>query len=127
MRTVDERLYRELSRKASESPRRRAHHRVDITWRPTANPVTPSAPPPNLERSKAAAGGTRAPPPLSSTARVVGPNGRRAQPRLQRGPPMRLRDAAKVIRSKNAGPTEITVDLMFNDAAGFARAPLRQA
>ena len=35
---------------------------------------------------------------------------------------MRLRDAAKVIRSKNAGPTEITVDLMFNDAAGFARA-----
>mgnify|MGYP000169797144 FL=1 len=26
MRTVDERLYRELSRKASESPRRRAHH-----------------------------------------------------------------------------------------------------
>jgi hypothetical protein len=35
---------------------------------------------------------------------------------------MRLRDAAKVIRSKNAGPTEITVDLMFNDTAGFARA-----
>ena len=35
---------------------------------------------------------------------------------------MRLRDAAKVIRSKNAGPTEITIDLMFNDAAGFARA-----
>jgi hypothetical protein len=35
---------------------------------------------------------------------------------------MRLRDAAKVIRSKNAGPTEITVDLMFSDAAGFARA-----
>jgi hypothetical protein len=35
---------------------------------------------------------------------------------------MRLRDAAKVIRSKNAGPTEITVDLMFNDIAGFARA-----
>lgn len=35
---------------------------------------------------------------------------------------MRLRDAAKVIRSKNAGPTEITVDLMFNDAEGFARA-----
>jgi hypothetical protein len=35
---------------------------------------------------------------------------------------MRLRDAAKVIRSKNAGPTEITVDLMFNDAAGYARA-----
>ena len=34
---------------------------------------------------------------------------------------MRLRDAAKVIRSKNAGPTEITVDLMFNDAEGFAR------
>lgn len=35
---------------------------------------------------------------------------------------MRLRHAAKVIRSKNAGPTEITIDLMFNDAAGFARA-----
>ena len=32
---------------------------------------------------------------------------------------MKLIDLAKVIRSKNAGPTTLTLDLLFNDAAGF--------
>ena len=32
---------------------------------------------------------------------------------------MKLIEAAKVIRSKNAGPTTLTLDLLFNDAAGF--------
>lgn len=35
---------------------------------------------------------------------------------------MKLVDIARVIRSKNAGPTTLTVDLMFNDSAGFDRA-----
>lgn len=35
---------------------------------------------------------------------------------------MRLIDAARVIRSKNAGPTTLTLDLLFNDAAGFRAA-----
>lgn len=35
---------------------------------------------------------------------------------------MKLVDIARVIRSKNAGPTTLTVDLMFNDSAGFERA-----
>jgi len=35
---------------------------------------------------------------------------------------MRLLDAARVIRSKNAGPTTLTIDLMFNDEASFKRA-----
>jgi hypothetical protein len=35
---------------------------------------------------------------------------------------MKLLDIARVIRSKNAGPTTLTVDLMFNDEAGFRRA-----
>ena len=35
---------------------------------------------------------------------------------------MKLIDIARVIRSKNAGPTTLTVDLMFNDAEGFQRA-----
>ena len=35
---------------------------------------------------------------------------------------MKLLDAARVIRSKNAGPTTLTVDLMFNDEAGYRRA-----
>lgn len=34
---------------------------------------------------------------------------------------MRLYDCAKVIRSKNAGPFTLTVDLMFNDKAGFEK------
>jgi len=35
---------------------------------------------------------------------------------------MRLQDAARVIRSKNAGPTEITIDIMFDDTALYERA-----
>ena len=35
---------------------------------------------------------------------------------------MKLVDIARVIRSKNAGPTTLTVDLMFNDSTGFERA-----
>jgi hypothetical protein len=34
----------------------------------------------------------------------------------------RLVDLAKVIRSKNAGPTHLTVDLMFRDPAGYETA-----
>ena len=32
---------------------------------------------------------------------------------------MKLVDIAKVIRSKNAGPTVLTLDLLFNDEKGF--------
>lgn len=35
---------------------------------------------------------------------------------------MKLLEAARVIRSKNAGPTTLTVDLMFNDHNGYERA-----
>ena len=35
---------------------------------------------------------------------------------------MRLIDAAKVIRSKNAGPLQVTIDLMFAERADFERA-----
>jgi hypothetical protein len=35
---------------------------------------------------------------------------------------MRLREAARVIRSKNAGPTQVTIDLMFDDEKLYARA-----
>jgi hypothetical protein len=35
---------------------------------------------------------------------------------------MTLLELARVVRSKNAGPTTLTIDLMFNDAAGFLRA-----
>jgi len=35
---------------------------------------------------------------------------------------VKLVDIAKVIRSKNAGPTTLTLDLLFNDEAGFKRA-----
>ncbi len=35
---------------------------------------------------------------------------------------MRLMDIARVIRSKNAGPTTLTLDLMFNDETGYERA-----
>jgi hypothetical protein len=35
---------------------------------------------------------------------------------------MKLTDIARVIRSKNAGPTTLTLDLMFNDRAGYERA-----
>ena len=33
-----------------------------------------------------------------------------------------LTDLAPVIRSKNAGPTQLTLDLFFRDAAAFAQA-----
>ena len=35
---------------------------------------------------------------------------------------MKLKDAARVIRSKNAGPLTVTVDLMFADEQGYRRA-----
>jgi Domain of unknown function (DUF4387) len=35
--------------------------------------------------------------------------------------PQRLDELAKVIRSKNAGPFEITFDIMFDDAAKYER------
>lgn len=35
---------------------------------------------------------------------------------------MRLQEAARVIRSKNAGPTEITIDIMFDDPKLYERA-----
>lgn len=35
---------------------------------------------------------------------------------------MKLTDAARVIRSKNAGPTILTLDLLFHDRAGYERA-----
>lgn len=35
---------------------------------------------------------------------------------------MKLIDIAQVIRSKNAGPTTLTLDLLFNDAADYERA-----
>ena len=37
-------------------------------------------------------------------------------------PPIRLIDIAKVIRSKNAGPLQTTVDLMFATALDYQRA-----
>lgn len=35
---------------------------------------------------------------------------------------MKLVEAARVIRSKNAGPTTLTLDLLFVDAAAYRRA-----
>ena len=35
---------------------------------------------------------------------------------------MKLIDIARVIRSKNAGPTTLTLDLLFNDEAGYQHA-----
>jgi hypothetical protein len=32
-----------------------------------------------------------------------------------------LKDVARVIRSKNAGPTKLTLDVLFDDEAGFRR------
>lgn len=37
-------------------------------------------------------------------------------------PTQSLAHLAKVVRSKNAGPTQLTVDIFFHDAAGFTRA-----
>jgi len=35
---------------------------------------------------------------------------------------VKLIEAARVVRSKNAGPLKVTVDLMFDDRAGYERA-----
>ena len=35
---------------------------------------------------------------------------------------MKLIDLASVIRSKNAGPTQITLDILFNDGEAFEQA-----
>ena len=35
---------------------------------------------------------------------------------------MKLTELARVVRSKNAGPTTLSLDLMFADAAAFRRA-----
>lgn len=40
---------------------------------------------------------------------------------------MRLRDLARVIRSKNAGPTLLSIDLMFATRADFDRAAAASA
>ena len=37
-------------------------------------------------------------------------------------PDHRLRALAHTVRSKNAGPTQLTIDLFFKDAQGYARA-----
>jgi hypothetical protein len=39
-----------------------------------------------------------------------------------RAPVTTLADLARVVRSKNAGPTQLTLDLFFRDQAGFERA-----
>ena len=36
--------------------------------------------------------------------------------------PTTLSALAHVVRSKNAGPTQLTIDIFFHDAAGYARA-----
>ena len=35
---------------------------------------------------------------------------------------MRLYDLARVLRSKNSGPYEITLDILFDDPANYRRA-----
>ena len=35
---------------------------------------------------------------------------------------MKLIDCARIIRSKNAGPTQLTIDILFSEKAGFDRA-----
>lgn len=35
---------------------------------------------------------------------------------------MKIRDAARVIRSKNAGPTQVSLDLLFDDPKLYERA-----
>jgi hypothetical protein len=37
-------------------------------------------------------------------------------------PPVPLSALARVVRSKNAGPTQLTLDLFFHEAAGYERA-----
>ena len=50
-----------------------------------------------------------------------------ATPAVNRNTPLKLVDIAKVIRSKNAGPTTITLDLLFNDEAGYKAACASEA
>jgi hypothetical protein len=40
---------------------------------------------------------------------------------LQGSCPLPLSALARVVRSKNAGPTQLTLDLFFHDAAGYER------
>ena len=40
---------------------------------------------------------------------------------------MKLTQLTKVLRSKNAGPSTVTLDLMFNDAKGYSLATTSQA
>ena len=49
-------------------------------------------------------------------------NGRAIRGPLPEDSLLKLIDIAKVIRSKNAGPTTITLDLLFNDEAGYEAA-----
>lgn len=35
---------------------------------------------------------------------------------------MKLLESARVVRSKNAGPTQLTIDIMFDDALAFEAA-----
>jgi hypothetical protein len=35
---------------------------------------------------------------------------------------MKLSESARIVRSKNAGPTLLTIDIMFDDPAAFERA-----
>ena len=40
---------------------------------------------------------------------------------------VRLQELAQVVRSKNAGPTMLTLDVFFNDAGGYGRAAASEA
>jgi hypothetical protein len=40
---------------------------------------------------------------------------------------VRLRELAHIVRSKNAGPTVLTLDVFFNDAAAYERAASSEA
>src|SRR5258705_9673520 len=46
---------------------------------------------------------------------------------LRRHAAVKLVDIAKVIRSKNAGPTTLTLDLLFNDEASYNTACASEA
>lgn len=41
---------------------------------------------------------------------------------LSEGAPQTLASLAQVLRSKNAGPTLLTIDIFFKDATGYGRA-----
>ncbi len=86
---------------------------------------------PGIQRSAGAA-----PFPAALFARVI--FGPRDAPRISeysllrhrlhgKEPALKLVDIAKVIRSKNAGPTVLTLDLLFNDEAGFKAACVSKA